>query len=138
MSEVTKEASEKANEATHAVGGALKAPQAKVRQVLSTLKRHPLGLVVAIGAGIALVEIELAVGLIAGVGATALLVSKSGPEARQEVVAKGKAAIERARVALASRTKPQATDATPAAAATPTEQPTAAATPAEQPATPKA
>jgi 3-hydroxy-3-methylglutaryl CoA synthase len=129
MSDVTKEASDKANEATQAVDGALKAPQAKVRQVLSALKRHPLGLVVAIGAGIALVEIELAVGLIAGVGATALLVSKSGPEARQEVVAKGKAAIERARVALASRTKAQAADATP---------PAATATPAEQPAAPKA
>jgi hypothetical protein len=125
MSDVTKEGTDKANEATQAVDGALKAPRAKVRQVLSALKRHPLGLVVAIGAGIALVEIELAVGLIAGVGATALLVSKSGPEARQEVVAKGKAAIERARVALASRTKAQPSAATPAATATPAEQPAA-------------
>lgn len=120
MSEVTKEAGEKANEATQAADGALKAPTAKVRQVLSALGRHPLGLVVAIGAGIALVEIELAVGLIAGVGATALLVSKSGPEARQEVVAKGKAAIERARVALASRTKPAAEAAAGATEAAPT------------------
>lgn len=109
--------------ATPGIGG-LAAQKLRARQVLSTLKRHPLGIVLAVGAAVALVEIELAVGILTGIGATALLATKSGPEARQEVlakghevVAKGKAAIERARVALAHR---KAADATPS-----TDQPTA-------------
>ncbi|HTV20157.1 MAG TPA: hypothetical protein VMG12_15845 [Polyangiaceae bacterium] len=115
--------------------------RAKLREALAVLKRHPLGLVVAIGAAAALLEIELAVGILTGVGATALLATKSGPEARQEVISKGqevftksKAAIERARVALASRA--QAKAAEPAAAdpvpvsAEPATQPIPAPAPA--------
>ena len=112
-----------ATAATPAVGG-VAAQKLRARRVISTLKRHPLGIVLAVGAAAALVEIELAVGILTGIGATALLATKSGPEARQEVVAKGqevvakgKAAIERARVALANR---KATDATPS-----TDQPSA-------------
>jgi hypothetical protein len=113
-----------------------KAEPAKVRKAIALLKSHPLGLVVAVGAAVALVEIELAVGILTGVGATALLVTKSGPEARQEVrslgqevFTKGKAALERARVALASRAK-----APPAEAAAPATAPAEAAAPkAEEP-----
>jgi hypothetical protein len=100
------------------------AEPARVRKAIALVKSHPLGVVVAVGAAVALVEIELAVGILTGVGATALLVTKSGPEARQEVrslgqevFTKGKAAIERARVALASRTKAQPTAATAAPSA---------------------
>lgn len=100
------------------------AEPARVRKAIALVKSHPLGVVVAVGAAVALVEIELAVGILTGVGATALLVTKSGHEARQEVrslgqevFTKGKAAIERARVALASRTKAQPTAATAAPSA---------------------
>jgi hypothetical protein len=108
----------------------VKARPAKVRKALALLKRHPLGLVIAAGAAVALVEIELAVGILTGIGATALLATKSGPDARQEVLSKGqevlsksKAAIERARVALASRAK-----ATGAETPTAEEPPPSAAT----------
>jgi hypothetical protein len=100
------------------------AEPARVRKAIALVKSHPLGVVVAVGAAVALVEIELAVGILTGVGATALLVTKSGSEARQEVrslgqevFTKGKAAIERARVALASRAKTQPTAATAAPSA---------------------
>jgi hypothetical protein len=100
------------------------AEPARVRKAIALVKSHPLGVVVAVGAAVALVEIELAVGILTGVGATALLVTKSGPEARQEVrslgqevFTKGKAAIERARVALASRSKTQPTAANAAPSA---------------------
>jgi hypothetical protein len=111
------------------------AEPARVRKAIALVKSHPLGVVVAVGAAVALVEIELAVGILTGVGATALLVTKSGPEARQEVrslgqevFTKGKAAIERARVALASRAKTQ-----PTAAATAAPSAEAAAPKAEEP-----
>jgi hypothetical protein len=102
------------------------AEPARVRKAIALVKSHPLGVVLAVGAAVALVEIELAVGILTGVGATALLVTKSGPEARQEVrslgqevFTKGKAAIERARIALASRskTRPTAANAAPSAEA---------------------
>jgi len=132
MSEATNEtATPPVGEATpNADAAPVKAKPAKVRKALALLKRHPLGLVVAAGAAVALVEIELAVGILTGIGATALLATKSGPDARQEVFTKGqevltksKAAIERARVALASRAKtngaeaPAAETAAPASAA---------------------
>ena len=50
-----------------------------------------------LGAAASLVEVELAVGILAGLGATALLTSTSGLETRQEVVARSKWALERAR-----------------------------------------
>jgi len=146
MSEGKKNKKKKAAEAeTQAVEAApstvatpVNAEPAKVRKAIALLKSHPLGVVVAVGAAVALVEIELAVGILTGIGATALLATKSGPEARQEVrslgqgvVTKGKAALERARVALASRAKtpPAESAATaPAEAAAPkAEEPPAAA-----------
>jgi hypothetical protein len=98
--------------ATPAAEGA-SAKTARVREAVTALKRHPLGVVALAGAAVALVEVEVAVGILAGIGATALLVTKSGPEARQEVLskgnevlAKGKLALAKAKVKLASRTKP--------------------------------
>jgi hypothetical protein len=75
----------------------------KVQQAFTTAKAHPLGAVATVAAAAALVEIEFAVGILTGLGATALLASKSGPEARDEVIARGRQAIARARVAIAQR-----------------------------------
>jgi len=84
---------------------------AKVREALGLLKEHPLGAVATVAAATALIEVELAVGILAGVGATVLLATKSGPEARQQVLERGKQVYARARGAIATRRKP-----TPAAA----------------------
>ena len=106
----------------------------RFRSAINVLKRHPLGIVALLGAAAALVEIELAVGILTGIGATALLATKSGPQAREEVLAKGKWALDRAR-ALAIRPRsaeaapPPAAEAPVAAAATPAA-PAAAAEPA--------
>lgn len=75
-----------------------------VRRAIRALKRHPLGVIALVGAAVSLVEVELAVGILAGIGATALLTTTSGPAMRQEVVARSKWAIERAR-AVTSRAK---------------------------------
>ena len=64
------------------------------------VKKHPLGALAAVGAAAALIEVELAVGVLAGLGATALLSTKSGPEARQEMLERGKWAYQRARGVL--------------------------------------
>lgn len=120
MSEVTNETGPKPVEAAAASAEATpkKSAPAKVRKALALLERHPLGLVVVAGAAVALVEIELAVGILTGIGATALLATKSGPDARHEVLSKGqevltksKAAVERARVKLASRAKARSAEA---------------------------
>jgi hypothetical protein len=107
----------------------------KVQQALGFAKSHPLGAVATVAAAAALVEIEFAVGILTGLGATALLASKSGPEARQQVFARGKEAreqvilrgkkaIEQARVAIAKRKKgmsgaPSASAPTPGESAPP-------------------
>jgi hypothetical protein len=106
----------------------------RFRKAINLLKGHPLGIVALIGAAAALVEIELAVGILTGIGATALLATKNGPQAREEVLAKGKWAIERAR-AFASRPRsaeaaPASAAAVPAASAATPAAPTAAAEPA--------
>jgi hypothetical protein len=75
----------------------------KVQQALGFAKSHPLGAVATVAAAAALVEIEFAVGILTGLGATALLASKSGPEAREQVIARGRKAIARARGAIAKR-----------------------------------
>jgi hypothetical protein len=71
---------------------------AKVREAISLIKEHPLGAVATVAAATALLEIEFAVGVLAGVGATALLANKSGPERRRIVLERGKWALDRARV----------------------------------------
>jgi hypothetical protein len=105
-----------------AVKEATKAQGVQVRKAFTALKRHPLGVVALAGAAVALVEVELAVGILAGLGATALLTLKTGSDARHEVLTKGKWAIGRAR-ALKIRPKGSvkrtASSATPEAAATP-------------------
>jgi len=73
---------------------------AKMREALGVLKQHPLGAVATVAAATALIEVELAVGILAGLGATALLATKSGPEARQQVMERGKWAYARARSAM--------------------------------------
>jgi hypothetical protein len=75
---------------------------------------------------VALVEVEVAVGILAGIGATALLATKSGPEARQEmlskgneVLAKGKLALAKAKGKLASRVKAEEATKSPEPPAVP-------------------
>jgi hypothetical protein len=79
-----------------------------VREAISLIKEHPLGAVATVAAATALLEIELAVGLLAGLGATALLANKSGPERRRIVMERGKWALERARAMKASAMKKRA------------------------------
>lgn len=89
----------------------------KVKQAVALAKEHPLGAVAAAAAAVALIEVEFAVGLLTGIGATALLARKTGPEARDQVIARGKQALARARVALEKRKK--ALPSQPAASAEP-------------------
>ncbi|MEY4545508.1 MAG: hypothetical protein RL685_1703 [Pseudomonadota bacterium] len=78
---------------------------ARVREAISLIKEHPLGAVATVAAATALLELEFAVGLLAGLGATALLVNKSGPERRRIVMERGKWALERARAMKESAMK---------------------------------
>jgi hypothetical protein len=75
----------------------------KVQQAIGFAKSHPLGAVATVAAAAALVELQFAVGILTGLGATALLARKSGPEAREQVIARGKKAIAQARIAIANR-----------------------------------
>jgi hypothetical protein len=79
-----------------------------VRGAISAIKQHPLGAVATVAAAAAFIEVELAVGLLAGIGATALLANESGPEARHRVLEQGKRALSRARTVLSKpKTQPQ-------------------------------
>jgi hypothetical protein len=80
----------------------------KVQQAIAMAKNHPLGAVATVAAAAALVEVEFAVGILTGLGATALLASRSGPEARERVIARGKKALAQARIVIAKRKKPVA------------------------------
>jgi hypothetical protein len=64
----------------------------RMKSALALVKRNPLKAVALGAAAIASLVVELAVGILAGIGATALLTTKPGAEAREEVVSKGKAA----------------------------------------------
>ncbi len=66
----------------------------RMKNALTLVKKHPLKAVALGAAAIASLEVEFAVGLLAGIGATALLTTKAGAEARSEVLSKGKAAGE--------------------------------------------
>ena len=88
----------------------------KVQQAITTAKAHPLGAVVGVAAAVAFVEVEFAVGVLTGLGATALLVSRSGPQVREQVVSRGKQALAAARAQVEKRRKPKAS---PEAAAPP-------------------
>ena len=80
----------------------------KVQHALTVAKEHPLGAVVGVAAAVALVEVEFAVGILTGIGATALLAAKSGPEARKQVVSSGKQAWSNARERVQKARKPKA------------------------------
>lgn len=71
------------------------------------IKQHPLGAVATVAAATALIEVELAVGILAGIGATALLAHESGPETRQKVLEQGRRALSRARTAMSKPKAPQ-------------------------------
>ena len=88
----------------------------KVQQAITVAKEHPLGAVVGAAAAVAFVEVELAVGILTGIGATALLVARSGPETRKEVVTRGKQAWSSARERVQKARKPKAAEAAPPAA----------------------
>jgi len=79
----------------------------KVQHALTVAKEHPLGAVVGVAAAVALVEVEFAVGILTGIGATALLAAKSGPEARKQVVTSGKQAWTSARERVQKVRKPK-------------------------------
>ena len=107
MSDVTTDSPNAANNDAATTEGAPAAPvtetfnaSAKVREAFGVLKQHPLGAVATVAAATALIEVEFAVGILAGLGATALLATKSGPEARQRVLERGKWAYARARSAV--------------------------------------
>jgi hypothetical protein len=109
---VTDAAQAVAGEATKLAHEALEL--SSVRKAIRALKRHPLGVIALIGAAASLIEVELAVGILAGIGATALLTSTSGAETRQEVVARSKRVLDRAR-ALTRQATSQAAEAVSAA-----------------------
>lgn len=77
-----------------------------MRDAISMIKQHPLGAVATVAAATAFIEVELAVGILAGIGATALLAHESGPETRQKVLEQGKRALSRARTAMAKSKEP--------------------------------
>ena len=87
-------------EGHHLPGGQL------MRDAITLLKQHPLGAVATVAAATALIEVELAVGILAGLGATALLAHQTGPEARQRVIERGKWALDRARTVVAKAKVP--------------------------------
>jgi hypothetical protein len=78
----------------------------RVRSAFTLVKQNPLKAVAIGAAALASLEVELAVGILAGIGATALLATKPGAEAREEVVARGKWAYSRAKSALARKQAP--------------------------------
>jgi len=73
----------------------------KVKQAIEFTKTHPLGAVATVAAAAALVEVEFAVGILTGLGATALLVTDSGSETREKFVSSGKRALSSGKVAFA-------------------------------------
>jgi hypothetical protein len=116
MTDVTTDSPSAANGGAAKTEGATEkfsaAASAKAREAFGLLKQHPLGAVATVAAATALIEVEIAVGFLAGLGATAFLATRSGPEARKDALERGKSAYARARSAIASRRK-----ATPPAAA---------------------
>ena len=56
------------------------------QEAVALLKQHPLRALAVGAAAQALVEVEFAVGVLAGLGVTALLVTRTGAEVRREVL----------------------------------------------------
>jgi X-X-X-Leu-X-X-Gly heptad repeat protein len=68
------------------------------------VKQHPVATIAALGAATALIEVELAAGVLLGVAAAALLVEQAGPEVRQRLLTSGRQTLARARSEWSSRT----------------------------------
>src|SRR4051794_38333578 len=68
MSETSENVAKAAENTANAATEAVKAERAPVRKAVTLLKRNPLGVVALVGAAAALIEIELAVGILAGIG----------------------------------------------------------------------
>ena len=83
--------------------GIATAAHAKLDQARALVQGHPLGALATVAAAVAFVEIELAMGLLAGLGATAFLTTRSGRATRQQIASNGRAALQRARLAIAGR-----------------------------------
>lgn len=64
-----------------------------IERARTFVRRHPLGVVAVVALGAACIEIELAVGVLAGVGTAALLVSRDGASTRQLVASGGRRAL---------------------------------------------
>ena len=88
-------------EATEAKPSTAQKLAPKVKQAIEFTKTHPLGAVATVAAAAALVEVEFAVGILTGLGATALLVTDSGSQTREKVVSGGKRALSSGKVAFA-------------------------------------
>lgn len=106
------------SDARPSVAAQLKA-HPKVQQAIALAKAHPLGAVATVAAAAALVEVQFAIGILTGLGATALLAKKPGHEARDEVMTRGKQAIARAREEIAKRRQPKRSSRAGSAEASP-------------------
>jgi hypothetical protein len=79
---------------------------------LRSIEKHPVRAVGIAAAAGALVQVELAVGLLLGAGATAMLATRSGPEARRELASRLERLAQNARTRFA-RLRRSADDAAP-------------------------
>jgi hypothetical protein len=78
------------------------------------IETHPLGALAAGAAVAALFEVEFAVGLLAGIGVTALLATQTGAEARREALRRSKHLLGFMRGSSTRREDTAATDPAPA------------------------
>lgn len=67
------------------------------------VRRHPLGAVVVVALGAACIELQVAVGVLAGLGTAVLLVSRDGASTRQRVATHGRRALASLRDAYGKR-----------------------------------
>jgi hypothetical protein len=75
----------------------------RVKSAITLVKENPLKAAALGAAALASLEVELAVGILAGIGATALLATRPGSETREEVLTRSKAAFGRAKRVLARK-----------------------------------
>ena len=73
----------------------------RFRRAIALIEKHPVKVIAAGVAAAALIEVELALGLLLGIGATLLFVARPGVEARRDLVDTGKLLFGRARGASA-------------------------------------
>jgi hypothetical protein len=94
---------ERAQRSTAASARLKHAAQTRLEQARSMAREHPLGGIAALAAAAAFIEVEIGLGILAGLGATALIATRNGPATRDRMLAGGRQAYERARAALAQR-----------------------------------